>query len=893
MIGPVTIHKHLTSCKAYSYTSDMIEKKHLGLLGICFFFLTSFNVFAQDPNFHIYLCFGQSNMEGAGAIEAQDRTSDDRFRVMGAVNCTAGSKSYTLGRWHTASPPLTRCNTQLGPADYFGKTMIANLPANIKVGVVPVAIGGCDIALFDKVNYASYVATAPDWMRGSINLYGGNPYARLIEVAKIAQKEGVIKGILLHQGETNNGQSTWPAKVKEIYDNLIRDLGLNPAQTPLLIGELVTSAEGGACGLHNTVIARTPSVIPNAHVVSASGLPHNGDRLHFTSASYRVLGQRYAQKMLSLLPDLSSPAIRFTKPSNGETLVLPGPVKLEVAANVSDGSIVNVKFYNENTLLYTDNTAPYSYDWVDATAGRYEIRAIATDNKGRTSENKVTIRINPPQTPYGGMPHKIPGTIQLEEFDHGGNGFAYYDDTHGSQVSPVVNFRTDEDVDIEVCSDTGGGYNVGWATSGEWLEYTVNVEAAGTYDLELRVACNGAGRAVTVAMDGTSTASNVSIPNTGGWQAWQTVHIKDIELNAGIQTLRLTIGDIDYVNLNYLIFKDVDVSIPPEVSLSSPMANSTYTILETVKLTADAYDADGSISSVDFYSGPMLLGSVNSSPYTINWSGMQAGVHSITAVATDNKGIKTSSSPVNITVKAVQAPYHGIAHVIPGRIEAEEYDLGGEGLGYHEVDANGNQGGAPFRNDEVDIEITKDEEGGYNVGYVLAGEWLQYTVEIVSSGIYDLDLRMAADGAGKTLHIEIDGTDVTGSVIVPNTGGWQAWQTVTVNNLSLTAGEHIMRIVFESSYMNLNYIEFQDLITGFSNDKLSAINIYPMPFTDTGFTIKHMGSFGYQIISPEGILLEEGAGMDEQIAGIDLSGGIYMLVITDGYDSKRTKIIKY
>jgi len=173
--------------------------------------------FSQDPNFHIYLAFGQSNMEGNGVIEAQDQTGvDSRFQVMGAVNCT-GAKSYTIGKWTTATPPIVRCNTGLGPLDYFGRTMVANLPTNIKVGVVPVAIGGCDIALFDKVNYGAYVATAPSWMLGPINEYGGNPYARLVQVARLAQKDGVIKGILFHQGETNNGQQDWPNKVKAIY----------------------------------------------------------------------------------------------------------------------------------------------------------------------------------------------------------------------------------------------------------------------------------------------------------------------------------------------------------------------------------------------------------------------------------------------------------------------------------------------------------------------------------------------------------------------------------------------------------------------------------------------------------------------------------------------------
>jgi hypothetical protein len=270
---------------------------------ISFFLSVSLTAKAQtpDPDFHIYLCFGQSNMEGTAAIENEDMTVDSRFQVMGALTCT-GSRSLTLGQWDVATPPLFRCDTRLSPADYFGRTMVTNFPENIRIGVVPVAIGGCDIALFDKENCSAYIATAPSWMQNIINQYGGNPYERLVEVAKLAQKDGVIKGILMHQGETNTGQATWPAKVKVVYDNLIKDLNLNPAQTPLLVGEVLTSTQNGCCSSHNPIIATVPDVVPNSYVISASDLPGQPDKAHFTSASYRTLGERYAKQMLTLLP---------------------------------------------------------------------------------------------------------------------------------------------------------------------------------------------------------------------------------------------------------------------------------------------------------------------------------------------------------------------------------------------------------------------------------------------------------------------------------------------------------------------------------------------------------------------------------------------------------------
>ncbi len=274
------------------------QKKHTSLLiGLI---LLGMNAFSQDPDFHIYLCFGQSNMEGAGAIETVDRTVDPRFKVMEAVDCS--NLGRTKGKWYTAVPPLTRCYSGLSPVDYFGRTMIANLPTNVKVGVINVSVGGCKIELFDKVNYTTYVSSITEtWLKNIIAEYSGNPYARLVEMAKLAQKDGVIKGILLHQGESNTGDSQWPAKVKGVYNNLITDLGLDPTKVPLLAGEVVHADQGGICASMNTIIAKLPQTVLNSYVISSSKCTDQADNLHFNSAGYRKFGTRYGIKMLSLL----------------------------------------------------------------------------------------------------------------------------------------------------------------------------------------------------------------------------------------------------------------------------------------------------------------------------------------------------------------------------------------------------------------------------------------------------------------------------------------------------------------------------------------------------------------------------------------------------------------
>ncbi len=268
------------------------------LLFAAVFFIANYS-FSQDKKFYIFLCFGQSNMEGNARFEPQDTTVDSRFQVMETVNCA--NLNRVKGQWYTAVPPLCRCHTGLTPADYFGRKLIANLPTDVKVGVINVAVGGCKMQLFDKDNYKAYADTAPVWMKGMIKEYDGDPYTRLVEMAKLAQETGIIKGILLHQGESNTGDTTWPAQVKRVYKNLLADLHLKAKKVPLIAGEVVNAEQGGTCASMNNIIDNLPQTILTAHIVSSKGCTVAKDHLHFDAAGYREFGGRYAAVMLPLL----------------------------------------------------------------------------------------------------------------------------------------------------------------------------------------------------------------------------------------------------------------------------------------------------------------------------------------------------------------------------------------------------------------------------------------------------------------------------------------------------------------------------------------------------------------------------------------------------------------
>ena len=248
-----------------------------------------------DPNFYIFLCFGQSNMEGNARPEAVDLESPgSRFLLMPAVDFP--NKGRKMGEWCEASAPLCRPNTGLTPADWFGRTMVASTPENIKIGVIHVAIGGIDIKGFLPDSIENYAKNkAPQWMKGMLAAYDNNPYERLVTLAKKAQKDGVIKGILMHQGETNTGDPKWAGMVKQVYENLCGDLQLKPEEVNLYVGNIVQAGGKGVCIGCKKQIDELPNTIHTSQVISSDDCSNGPDRLHFDAAGYRELGCRYAE----------------------------------------------------------------------------------------------------------------------------------------------------------------------------------------------------------------------------------------------------------------------------------------------------------------------------------------------------------------------------------------------------------------------------------------------------------------------------------------------------------------------------------------------------------------------------------------------------------------------
>lgn len=357
-----------------------------------------------DPNFYIYLCFGQSNMEGNAQPQNVDKQNvDERFLML--ATCDFSSPKRKLGEWYNATPPIVSPWGGLGMADYFGRTMVAALPSNVRVGVVDVAIGGIAIEGFMPDKIAGILAKAENWQAERIRAYGSNPYKRLVDMAKKAQEAGVIKGILLHQGCSNNGDPNWPNMVKKIYDNMLADLNLSADTVPIFVGETERQNMGGGCYAHNTVVAKIPEVIPTGHVVSSIDVPGNGqDAWHFSAAGYRTFGKRYAFEALKVMGKEPQMAPDYTMPDNLKKFFTPRSFGEKIVGDPNKAKQIIL------SCTYADGHTEKIRDAV-FTSTDYEVRngnIVTLGDAGTTGKVATTI------TDFTGEKHEVVVTLEAK-----------------------------------------------------------------------------------------------------------------------------------------------------------------------------------------------------------------------------------------------------------------------------------------------------------------------------------------------------------------------------------------------------------------------------------------------------------------------------------------------
>ena len=359
---------------------------------------------------------------------------------------------------------------------------------------------------------------------------------------------------------------------------------------------------------------------------------------------------------------------------------------------------------------------------------------------------------------------------------------------------------------------------------------------------------------------------------------------------------------IDYVR----VYQDADAA--PNITLLQPVAGGHFNPGDPIELSVDASDPNGSIAKVEFFQGEGKIGQVNSPPYEWTIDNAYEGCYELSAVATDNDGYTSQTLPIQITVgnNCGKSPYLIAPHAIPGIIEMEYFDLGGDGLGYSDSDVQ-NRGNKFRTGESVDIEIASDIGGGFNLGWIEAGEWVEYLVDIRYAGVYSIISRVAAPNSGGAFQITIDDSVVTPVINVDATGGWQVWQSIFTDNVVLPRGVHRMRVKFLNGGFNINKLTVFALSVGTESTPSPAVPTkfelhqnYPNPF-NPGTTIAYSLNRGggaridlFNILGQHIATLHDGfqtAGEHKfYFDGSDLQSGTYFVKLQAGEQVRIKKM---
>jgi hypothetical protein len=319
-----------------------------------------------------------------------------------------------------------------------------------------------------------------------------------------------------------------------------------------------------------------------------------------------------------------------------------------LTAHLSDGSAADFSkaFTGPGAVLYT-----ITYNAGSANQNLRVTLLKTGNNAGSTdgSADLIAAWLNgggPVETPYGGAPWPIPGTVQAENFDEGGEGVAYHDADAGNNGGGYRN----TDVDVRSCSDTGAGYQVGWTATGEWMKYTVNVAASGNYTLSSRVASGGSGGTLHIEFDGTNVSGPISIPNTGGYDTWQSI-MQTVNLSAGQHIMKVSYDSSGGFDLNYFDFKSAaPPNSPPTLTSPASAAPASATVGQNIAFNVAAIDPDGDALTYSWNFGDSASASGASTTHAY----VAAGIFTATVSIDDGHGHSISSN-VTVSVSSAQS----------------------------------------------------------------------------------------------------------------------------------------------------------------------------------------------------------------------------------------------
>jgi GH35 family endo-1,4-beta-xylanase len=519
-----------------------------------------------------------------------------------------------------------------------------------------------------------------------------------------------------------------------------------------------------------------------------------------------------AKNAKSPFPGMVKEASVYIKPATTKAIINE-TLNIAINASLKTKTIDHIDFYIKGQLHSTLTEAPYVIEYTPTATGRYDLKAVVVATDSTEFERLGGFSAYKPRSTYKGE-IAIPGTLQAENFDSGADGIAFHDSD--TKDDGNVGYRKDnEGVDIV---SGNGGYAIGYTSSGEWLEYTVNVAEAGIYAFEATVSSGVTNSGISLALSTENglveLTKSLTIPSAGSnnWDTYSTIYGRlAVPLEAGKQIIRLNITGSS-CNVDKIVFKKVSVDKNIKVAVTANPNPATVGVSTKISIEASS---DNGIASVKLYqNNGVLLKNITTAPYEYSIKPSSKGTLSYKVIAIDSVGNESEEKTISIKVNPKRTAYKTVS--LPGTIQAENFDKGGADFTFHDSDTE-DEGAVGYRSDNEGVDIVTGN-GGHAIGYTANGEWLEYTVNVKTPGEYSFTATVSSgsDNSGFSISL-VDGSKVTtlANVKVPKdaNGSWENYTTVK-GKLSkhLDVGKQIIRITITGAYCNIDKIQFTNTL---------------------------------------------------------------------------------
>jgi len=545
--------------------------------------------------------------------------------------------------------------------------------------------------------------------------------------------------------------------------------------------------------------------------VSNSGIVKDGNERPAMTWLRTYMASDNAKNAKSPFPGMKKQISLYIKPESvkatrNDTL----PITVRARMVNQNIKIDSIELYVKGKLLKKMTKAPYVAKYVPTVNGKHDLKAIVYTNDGKTYEREGSFTAYNPRSVFKSM--KLPGTVQAEDFDKGGDGVTYHD-SNSNKEGDASSYRSDcEGVDIV---NGNGGKAIGYTNTDEWMEYTVNVTQAGFYTYQAVVSSGTTGSGFRLSLsdyDGlTDLTDNIIVPKTAdnNWNTYTSISGRTlIQLKEGEQIIRLTITGSS-CNIDKITFSHVEVDKTLNLKISaapSPATVNQQTSLAFTPVNSSRYDA---LSTVKVFANGALIKTITSKPFNCTYTPTAKGTVTISSIAVDTLGNESEITKMSLTVNNARYAYKTIN--IPGILQAEDFDKGGEGLTFHDSDSD-DEGKASYRSDNEGVDIVA-ENNGYAIGYTReSGEWLEYTVNVKTAGKYAIKATVCSglDNSGFRIGLMNNGSETQLANVNVSNNGWGNYYVTNEINLSkeLDEGQQTFRITITGVFCNIDKIEF-------------------------------------------------------------------------------------